>query len=325
MEPTVAQRGTALTITRERKARLHRDAVLQVLLGPRGSRWLALVGAVAGAVGFVVGQVSGAVVLAVVAVAVQVGVWWWRTGTSLRAGLDVGQTIELDYAATGEISLTDDTEQLWLRPGTARVIRFRDTLTVFTEERSFLVPAELLGEDDVDYLEGRAVSPGEGTLAGPRLPFECRVTPDLQRDLVAAITRVVVRSADFLVVCFVAPVPVVVVALVAPPGTAAIVALVVFVLLGLPSLWTLHRIRATVRASYPVGMTLQGGVVGTTLLLAVPRGTVVLDLRAYGRTRVVGRALVLTLRRRRFRADQLHVVPAALLGGSGDAGPAVTR
>ena len=63
MEPTVARTGTSLTITRSRKARLRRDAVLQVLLSRGGRRWVALVGGVAAAVGFVVAGWPGALLL----------------------------------------------------------------------------------------------------------------------------------------------------------------------------------------------------------------------------------------------------------------------
>lgn len=312
MEPMVAERGRALTITRARKLRLRRDAVLMALLNPPGRRWLTVGAVGAGALGFAVGGVPGAAVLVIVSVLDQVGWWWLRMGTSMRSGLDTGQTIHVDYAATGELRLTDATDQLSFGPGTARVIPFRSTVTVVTEELAFILPVELLGEDDVAYLEGRTVSPGEGSLAGPRLPFECRITPDLQRDLVSAVTRVIVRSADFLVVWLWALLPVLLAAFTSRPTTVAIIAAAMFALLALPSLLALRRTRATVREAYPVGTTVQAAVTDTRLLLGVPRGTIVLDLQAYRRKRVVGQALVLTLHGRPFRVDQMHVVPAAL-------------
>jgi hypothetical protein len=309
---TVASSGRAITIDRARKARIRRDAVLHAIGAPGGVRRLVVAGVTAGVVGLAVRGWSAAALMVVVGAFAQVAWWWVRTDAGMRAGLDVGQTVRVDYASSGEICVTDSTGRTWLPRGSAlAVLRHRGNVTVVGREIGFILPGELLTEADIAFLEGHGPLPEDVTAPGPDLPLSCDVSLDVQRRVVSAATRLVVRSADFLVPWFVAPFLIGIAAYVGSAAAVAITSLFC-ALTVLPGLLGLRRTRQRIRATYPVGLTLRAGVTTERLLLALKHGTRTLTWREYRELRLTKDVVLLHRAHRPLVADTTTVVPIAL-------------
>jgi hypothetical protein len=309
---TVSSSGRALTIDRARKARIRRDSVLQAINAPRGMRRLAVPGVIAGAVGLAASGWPAAVLMLVVGILGQIGWWWLRLGADLRAGLDVGQTVRLDYATSGEISLTDITGQLWFGRGSVMtVLRYRGNAIVVGREMAFVLPRELLTEADIAFLEGHGPAPQEGTALGPDLPLSCEITADVQRRLVAASTRVIAGSADFLMPWISA---LFVIGVVAYVGSArAIAGTVAFgALLVLPGVRGILRTRQRMRLTYAVGLTVRADVTDERLLLSLKHSTRPLPLRDFSRIGVTTDVVLLRRARRVLAVDRTEILPIAL-------------
>jgi hypothetical protein len=309
---TASSSGRSLTIDRARKARIRRDSVLQAIEAPRGRRQLAVTSAIAGALGLAGGGWPAAVLMFVIGVLGHIGWWWLRLGADLRSGLDVGQTIRLDYATSGEISLTDSTGQLWFGRGSVMtVLRFRGNAIVVGREMAFVLPRELLTEADIAFLEGHGPAPGEATALGPDLPLSCEITADIQRKLVAASTRVIARSADFLMPWFSA---LFVTGMVAYVGSAPAVAgaMAFGALIVLPGVRGILSTRRRMRLTYAVGMTVRADVTEERLLLSLKHSTRPMPLRDFSGIGVTTGVVLLRRARRVLAADRTVLVPIDL-------------
>jgi hypothetical protein len=312
VDPTVDPPGRSITIDRARKARIRRDAVLRTITTPAGLRRLAMTGVALGFLGLLARGWLTAAVRASLAIFGRVAWRWLQVQASLRTGLDVGQTVRVDYASSGEISITDSTGQYWLPRGSViAVLRYRGIVTVVGREISFILPGELLTAADIAFLEGHGTAPQEATAAGPDLSLSCEVTPDVQRNLVTAATLATVRSADFLLSWFVSALLVGVVGYVG--SGPALAGTVLFCgLLVLPGLHGVFRTRRGLRAAYPVGLTVRAEVTKERLLLSPTHGTRTIAWRDYAQLRLTKDALLLRHARRRLALDATIVLPITL-------------
>ena len=313
MDPSTTSPGRALTIDRPRKARIIRDAVLEQIVAPSGVRRLAVAGAVPAAVGFAWRGWPVACLMLVLGVLGQVGWWWRRLRAGVRNGLDVGQTIEVAYTNSGEMVITDSTGQVGLRRGSVIMVpRFRANVTVVGRELAFILPGELLDDADVAFLEGHGDAATGATVQGPELPLSCEITAGVQRAMVDSATRVVTRSADFLVLWLVTLFIVGVIAVVGPApvvvGTGVFCALCFLV----PGLLGIRRTRRRVRSRYPVGLIVRAGVTPERLLLSLTHGTSTIPWSRFSGLRVTSDAVLLRRVRKPLAADATAVLPVGL-------------
>lgn len=316
MDLSVASSGRAVTIDRARKARIRRDAVLQTISSPTGQRPMVFAALATGVLGRAVDGWLVAAIMFIIGGLGQLGWWWLRTNASLRSGLDVGQTVRVGYASSGEISITDSTGQIWLPRGSVfAVVRYRGNLTVVGRQVAFLLPRELLTQDDIAFLEGHGPAPQDPTTQGPELPLSCEITARTQGQLVAAATRIVVRSADFLMLWFSAAL---VVSFVSLAGSIRAVAVTVALcaLLVLPGLRGVLRTRAQMRATYRIGLTVRANVTDEGLLLSLAHGTRTLPWRDFSAARLTTNAVLLRRSRRVLAQDKTVILPKALLDNS---------
>ena len=312
MDPVAASPGRSITIDRARKRRIRRDDVLHTIGAPDGLRRLAVSGLAGCVLGLAVRSWPAAVVGAVLAVLGRIAWWWLRTNASMREGLDVGQTVTVEYAASGGISVTDSTGQLWMGRGWAiRVERFRSLVIVAARDMAFMLPRELLTDEDVAFLVGRDIGLEAASAHGPELPLSREITPDDQRTLVSAATSIVLRSADFLVPWVLAPF---MIGLFVAVGSApAIIGMCVFcAVCAVPGLRGLRRTRSRLRSTYPVGLVLRAGVTTERLWLSLANGTLAVPWHEFVQSRLSDHAVLLRKPRRRFGNHATLILPRAL-------------
>lgn len=310
--------GRVVTIDRARLTRMRVDTVLGRIGSSKGTRRLVLLALVTAF--FAVRAGWPAVLVALAPPLGQVCWWWLQTRNYARNGLGVGQDIRVDYAASGEIGLTDSTGEYWLPRGSAMaVVRFRGNVNVYGRTLSFVVPTEVFTDADAAFLEGHGEEPHEPTTPGPDLPLSLTMTADIQQRTVAAATSQLVRSADFLqpwisglgVVAFVA---VVGFAVAGPAGAvkAGLVAALIMGGLASGTLFRLSRTRASLRAAYATGQTIRGRVDVDGMVLSLPHGTQSFEWRQFSRVRVTRDAVLLRKQRRVLAGDGMVVLPVRL-------------
>ena len=250
--------------------------------------------------------------MAVVAVAAQVVVWWVQAVRSLRSGLAVGQTVTIGYAESGDLTVIDVEGQVWLPRGSAMaVVRWRGLATVLGRTISFVLPGELVGEEDVAFLEGHGELPPGAELSGPVLPLSLEVTPQVQDQLVSQATRLVTTSADFLVP-FVLAVPMAGLFAVFENWLWVGIVAGFYALLAVPAILALRRTRRGLRATYAVGRTIRAAVTPEHLLFSTPLGTRQLRWSDVETQRVTPDAVLLRRRRAPLTTTRTEVLPRAL-------------
>lgn len=246
-----------LVIDRRRHRRMRRDAVLEVMATSVGLRRLRIGGFV---VGLVAALFAGWPGLAAIGgwVAVQALWWWWQAGRALREGLAVGQRVLVERGADGSLRVTDETGHIEVARGAALAAsRWRGNVSVYLPGASFMLPGELLDDEDVVRALDDADPPstaGGGGADGAAVVVDTA----MQRRLVGVATRLVVTSADFLFVPVAAVVSVVALA-VAGVGwntATAVFALLCLVGVALP-LEGLALMRRVVGATYLPGRQLR--------------------------------------------------------------------
>lgn len=191
------------------------------------------------------------------------------------------------------------------------VVRWGGLATVLGRSVSFVLPGELVGADDVAFLEGHGELPPGAELSGPVLPLSLDVTQQVQDQAVAQATRLVTTSADFLVP-FVLAVPMV--ALFAAFENWLWVGIVggFYALLGVPAILGLRRTRRGLRATYAVGRTIRAAVTPAHLLFSTPLGTRQLRWSEVDARRVTPDSVLLRRRRAPLTGTRTEVLPRAL-------------
>ena len=312
---TVSELGPSgwrtVTIDRAAKGRAAHELMRQCLASRPGRRRLTVIAVLAALSvplfsSWLLGLGFG-ITLAVL----QVGWWRLRIARSLRRGYDVGQTITVGYLESEELTVIDQTGQVMLPRGAAMmVLRRGGVVTVFGRSISFVLPSELVTDTDVAFLEGHGEVPHTATTPAPPLPLALEVTPAVQEALVAAKTRVITRSADFLLVPLVTTPAVVFFAAFAQSWRFMVGALVFCLACQIPQLLWLSRSRRSVRTVFPVGFTVRAEVAAQHLALANPHRTVLLPWSTYQAHRLTTR--VVLLRRERGKPGMTQVLPRAL-------------
>ncbi|XGX79147.1 hypothetical protein LQK93_01946 [Terrabacter sp. BE26] len=264
--------------------------------------------------GLVVSWLTGrwliGILLSLAVVSGGVAWWWFLIRRSLRKGLGPGQTVSTAYTDWGEWTVTDVTGTVSLARGSAAMVsRTRDRVMIWSRTASFVLPTELVTDEDIAFLEGHGDAPTFLGAPGPVLPLSLEVTPQVQGRVTAAAARVRTTSADTLFP-FVPP------ALLLPIGVVAeslfYLALAgVFLLIGVANyLQTRRAARIACRAQYPVGMTIRAQVTQEHLVLQARQGTIHVRWSEYIARRLTRDAVL--LRRDRRRAQTTLVLPRDL-------------
>jgi hypothetical protein len=238
---------------------------------------------------------------------------WWRYHSYQRAavsaareGLDIGQSVTLAHGKDS-LDIKDVTGTVKLAKGSTPVRRFRSLVLLYSPTLVFVLPAELFRAEDLTFLSGPA----------PDLPLALDVTPQIQDTMVARRTRLTLTSADFLIG------PVTTLASTAFPVAALaagewawgfLMVPLLFLVLMIPSLLGIPRIRRKVRETYPVGLELQGQVTDELLRVRTGVGTVYGPWASYTALRVSDDAVMLRLRRRVLAQTKTQILPRALFG-----------
>lgn len=302
-----------VTIDRARRARMIRDlfrdpVVLRSSWWQVGAVLVGLVVVVIGAQAWRAGVLTGIAVCAV-----QLLLWWLRADRTLRRELPIGSVLTLTYRGE-ELIVSDATEEVRLPRGSVVLIRRTGgNLSVYGRSHRFLVPAELLTEDDIAFLEGHRAA----TLSGPApggLPMAVEITPRIQEAIVSAATRAVARSADFWIGWFSVAIVLAFGVLAQARGIVVLAALLAV----LPSLGVVHWLRMphVWRMAYPVGRVLRGEVTPEHLALSRLHGTVVEPWTRFSARRVTPDVVLLRRRRRPLAKTVTVVVPRELFRDS---------
>jgi hypothetical protein len=304
----------SLTVDRARHDRVVRDLVAYQARA-RGSGWFLCAGAALLVMGITPTPWYADLGLLALVLWVQVIVWRQRAERSAERGLAVGQTVTVSYDERGDLTVTDATGQQALPRGSVALVRRTGgSAVVLGRSSAFVLPAELLSEDDVAFLEGHGASPvaPEQVQAGPQLPLAIEVTPAIQEQMVTAATRAVALTADFLL-----PVVVAAATVVFAVGTRLWPVLwltLLSLLCSGPQLLGVHRTRARFRRTYRVGRVMRAAVRPDHLTLTRLHGTVVLPWTTWTGVRVTGDAVLLSRPRRRFGPWHTDVLPRGLFG-----------
>ncbi len=299
-----------MTMTRERYRLLFRgyllDAVASATSLRRFAYWIV--------VGLLIWGLSGRwAVGLLVMVAAGVGtVGWWcvRIRAALRQGLAVGQTVTTGYTPWGELTVTDVAGTLSLGRGSAATVtRVRDRVSVWLRWTSFVLPTELLTDEDIAFLEGPGSAPVTAAAPVPVLPLELVVTPQVQARVMAAVVRVRTTSADVL---FPFLTPALLLALVAVTRSTIFLVFGVFFLLVCIAGYAQARrgARAVSRAQYPIGATVRANVTPEHLVVQTRAGTLHSRWSEYVARRLTREAVL--LRRDRRRPETTLVLPREL-------------
>ena len=312
---TVSELGApewhTVTIDRAAKGRAARELMRQCLASRPGRRRLAFIAVLAFLSVPLFSSWLLGLGLGLVLASAQLGWWRIRVARSLRRGYDVGQAITVGYLESEELTVIDQTGQVMLPRGAAMtVLRRGGVVTVVGRSISFVLPSELLTDTDVAFLEGHGEVPAAPKSPAPRLPLALEVTPAVQEALVAAKTRVIATSADFLLVPLVTTPLVVFFAAFAQSWRFMVGALVFCLACQVPQLLWLSRSRTAMRAVFPVGFTIRAEVGEDHLALASPHRTILLPWSSYQARRVTDR--VVLLRRERGKPGTTQVLPRAL-------------
>lgn len=305
-EPRVLR---ALVIGRKRHVRMRSDLVLELMTSQPGFRRLVL-----GAVVFgVVAAASGGWPWAFAAVGwvfFAALYWWTKAGRALRSGLSVGQRVSVGHGPNGELQVIDETGSLGVARGAAfAVIRWRANVSVYTGSVSFVLPGELLSDEDTAFLLD-ASTPAP-SLAGSS---EVLMDTETQRRMVGTATRVVMTSADFL---FPAVTALAAFAAVTVLGSPTVIAVAAVACLG----WALAGLEGIFTSRRAVGMTylpgrrwqLAAGTDGFTVTSGgVTRTCRWADYRAH---RITAPVVMLRPRRRPLSRTVTELFPAALFDG----------
>lgn len=251
------------------------------------------------------------VVLALVAVLAWAAVRWRQLGRTMRDGLGVGQRIEVGHRGEGEaaVVITDASGEVALGRGSALVItRFRGIVTFYGRQLSFVLPAGLLTDTEIAFLEGSAATPQGGAAPDEppsRLPLSLTITEQAQERTGAALSRAIGMSADTLL-------PVVVALLFLGFGVV-LRAAPMFVCGGVfaaVSLLTapraVLRARSAVRSAYPVGGTIHADVRADSLTTEFATVTHAVRWEAYDARRVTEHAVLLR-RKGPFMSPDVYV------------------
>lgn len=252
------------------------------------------------------------VVVTAAAVVVIVTHWCVRIRAGLRSGLAIGQTVTTGYTAWGELTVTDVTGTLCLGRGSAAsVTRTRDRVIAWLRTTSFVLPTELLTDDDIAFLEGagEAPAPSAVPVPVPVLPLELVVTEQVQARVMAAAVRVRARSADVL---FPLLTPALLLALTALTRSRIVALAAGFFLLVCIGIYleARHAARTTSLANYPVGATIRASVTPDHLVLQSRGGTVHSRWSEFVSRRLTSDAVL--LRRDRRRPETTVVLPREL-------------
>ncbi len=299
------------TIDRAAKGRAARELMRQCLASRPARRRLAVIAVLAFVSVPLFSSWLLGLALGLVLAVVQLGWWRFRVARSLRRGYDVGQTITVGYLESEEFTVIDQTGQVMLPRGAAMLVLSRGgVVTIFGRSISFVLPGELVSDTDIAFLEGHGEVPTAPKSPAPGLPLALEVTPAVQEALVAAKTRVIATSADFLLVPLVTT-PVVVFFAAFAHSRGFMVGAVLFCLAcEVPQLLWLSRSRRATRTVFPVGFTVRAEVAAEHLALANPHRTLLLPWSTYHSHRLTPR--VVLLRRERGKPGTTQVLPRAL-------------
>ena len=253
------------------------------------------------------------VAVATVLASLQVLVWWLRAERSARNGLAVGQEVSTEWATDGELVVSDVTGQYRLPRGSVMLVqRNGGNASVYGRSIQFVLPGELLTEDDIGFLEGHAAAPEPVEASHPDLPLSLQVTEEVQAQLLADATRSVVRTADFLLPCVVTAGFVVLGLVTSWAGFLGIAG--VLLVLTIPSMLRFARWRKAFLRAFPVGRTLRAEVTSEHVALSTRHGTAVLAWSNFDRIGTTRHNLLLRHRRPFFGSTKTTVLPLDLFG-----------
>lgn len=301
-----------LVVDRRRHLSLRADSVLEVMSTPRGLRQLVAGVVVVGAVAVVLGGwpwVSSAVAW----VGLLLLRWWGKAGRALRSGLGVGQRVSVRSGSAEDLQVTDETGSVQLARGAAHaVIRWRGNVSVYAASVCFVLPGELLSDEDVVFLLDAPTATAASTEPGePGFGQPVSVDAHTYRHLLTTTTRLVVTSADFL---FPAVIATAVIAVVALAGSSSATAVTAVVCLG----WTASGLEGVFASRRAVGTAY---LPGRQLRLATRADGFVLSAGGVTRThpwtdyrahRVTSHVVLLRRERRPFTRTTTEVYPAEL-------------
>lgn len=298
----------SLTIDRPRHARIVRDLVVEAAQR-RLRQWWLLPAAVVLLLPTLPSYWYVGVAILLAAIGIHLQVWRATAVRATRQGLDVGQTVTVAYTEDDQLAVTDVTGQVFLPRGSAMLVRrTRGNASVYGRSASFVLPGELLTDEDIAFLQGPGPSSAEAF--GPTLPLSLDVTEQVQDALVAQATRSVVRSADFLLP-YVCALAIIVLATATRLWPLLFVA-AFFLLLAVPGLFGLGKTRRRFRRIHPVGSPMRGLVTPGHLTVSRRQGTVVHAWDRFTARKVTDKAVLLRIRRAPLTTTRTEVLPRAL-------------
>lgn len=153
MEGTIEPHAVReLVLDRRRLLRMRSDMVLELMTSPPSSRRLLLGAVLVGVVAAATGGWPWS--FAAVGWSLLVTLWWWlRAGRALRPGLRVGQRVSAGRGPDGEWRFTAETGSVGVARGAAQAVaRWRGNVSVFTTSVSFVLPGELVSDEDAVFV-----------------------------------------------------------------------------------------------------------------------------------------------------------------------------
>ncbi len=308
------QGGRTVVVDRDLHLRLRTDMTIDVA---RHTRSVLAVGVAAVVLGVLLARPLTGVVVALAGVAGWAVLRWLHLGRTMRHGLGVGQSITVRGRIDGDpaVVVTDVTGEVELGRGSVLVVtRFRSYVTVHGRQLSFVLPAGLLTEAEIGFLEGHLATP-EGSEPAPEpasaLPLSLTLTEDVTARAGAAIVRAVTLSADSMMPV-VSALAFLAVGVAVRSGGWLTVGAVIAVVWVLTTPRAALRARAMVRSAYPAGRTLHAEVTADSITTELDAVVLAVRWEMYDACRVSADAVLLRRKGPFLSPDVLSVYPRDL-------------